>query len=156
MSTRLEQFLQDLRFGCRILTKSPGISLTAVLLIALVIGGNTTVFTIAHSVLSKPAPGVHASNLATVSWVAESGDIETHTSYAAYEHFVAHSAGFQPLAAFDWARVTMTQEDGSYAMRATLVSPNYFDALGARLAKGRMFTADEAARGTSGLVVVIA
>ena len=45
MTTRLEQFLQDLRFGCRILTRSPGISITAVLLIALVIGGNTTVFT---------------------------------------------------------------------------------------------------------------
>jgi hypothetical protein len=60
MTTRLEQVFQDLRFGCRILTRSPGISITAVLLIALVIGGNTPVFTIAHSVLSKPAPGVHA------------------------------------------------------------------------------------------------
>ena len=49
MTTRLEQLLQDLRIGCRILTKSPGISLTAVVLIALVIGGNTTVFTIAAS-----------------------------------------------------------------------------------------------------------
>ena len=80
VSTRLEQCLQDLRFGCRILTRSPGVSLTATVLIALVIGGNTTVFSIAHGVLTKPSPGVHAPRLATVSWVAENGDVETHAS----------------------------------------------------------------------------
>ena len=53
-------------------------SLTATVLIALVIGGNTTVFSIAHGVLAKPSVGVHAPRLATVSWVAENGDIETH------------------------------------------------------------------------------
>ena len=73
VSTRIEQFLQDLRFGCRILTRSPGVSLTSTILIALVIGGNTTVFSIAHGVLAKPSPGVHAPRLATVSWVAENG-----------------------------------------------------------------------------------
>ncbi len=155
MTTRLEQFLQDLRFGCRILTRSPGISLTAVLLIALVIGGNTTVFTIAHSVLSKPAQGVHARNLATVSWVADNGDVETHNNHLVYTHFLEHSTAFRPVAAFDFARLTMTHDDGSYAMRAGMVSPNYFDTLGVRLVKGRAFTLDEAARGTSGLVVVI-
>src|SRR5215213_7612040 len=155
MNIRFEQLLQDLRFGCRILTKSPAISATAVALIALVIGGNTTVFTIAHSVLSKPAPGVHAGRLATVSWLAENGDIETHASYAVYEQFLEHGTAFRPVAAFDFARVTMSQEDGAFAMRAALVSPNYFDTLGVRLVKGRTFTADEA-RGSSGLPVVVA
>ena len=156
MTTRLEQFLQDLRFGCRILTKSPGISITAVLLIALVIGGNTTVFSIAHSVLSKPAVGVHAPNLATVSWVFDNGEIETHTNQLVYTHFLEHSKAFRPVAAFDFARLTVTNEDGSYAMRGGIVSPNYFETLGVRLVKGRPFTPDEAARGTSGLVVVLA
>ncbi len=156
MTTRIEQFFQDLRFGCRILTRSPGISITAVLLIALVIGGNTTVFTIAHSVLSKPAPGVHARNLATVSWVADTGDIETHVNHLVYTHFVEHGTAFRPIAAFDFARLTMTGDEGSYAMRAGMVSPNYFETLGVRLVKGRTFTPDEAARGTSGLVVVLA
>jgi predicted permease len=156
MTIRLDQFLQDLRFGVRILTKSPAISATAVALIALVIGGNTTVFTIAHSVLAKPAPGVHARNLATVSWVDESGDIETHNHYQVYEHFLEHSTALQPVAAFDFARLTMTHDDGSYAARAGMVSPNYFDTLGVRLVKGRSFSADEAKRGTSGLVVVLA
>src|SRR4029450_10216898 len=81
VSTRLEQLLQDLRFGCRILTRSPGVSLTATILIALVIGGNTTVFSIAHGVLAKPSPGVHAPSLATVRVGDENGDIQTHAHY---------------------------------------------------------------------------
>ena len=105
VSTRLEQFLQDLRFGCRILTRSPGVSLTSTILIALVIGGNTTVFSIAHGVLAKPSPGVHAPRLATVSWVAENGDIQTHADFPVYTHFIDHSSVFQPIAAFDFARL---------------------------------------------------
>ncbi len=155
ITTRLEQCLQDLQFGCRILTRSPGISLTAIILIALVIGGNTTVFSIAHGVLAKPSPGVHATRLATVSWVAEHGDIETHQSYPIYTHFVEHSTALQPIAAFDFARLTLTLPSGSYAVRAGIVSPNYFDTLGVRLARGRSFLASEA-KPASSLVVVLA
>ena len=145
LSTRLEQLLQDLRFGCRILTKSPAVSLTATILIALVIGGNTTVFSIAHSVLSKPSPGVHAARLTTVSWVAENGEIETHAGFPVYSHFLEHSTAFQPIAAFDFARLTLALDSGSYAVRAGIVSPNYFETLGVRLVKGRSFLADAAA-----------
>src|SRR5215210_4876543 len=84
VSTRLEQVLQDVRFGFRILTKSPAVSATAIALIALVIGGNTTVFSIAHGILRKPTPGVHAGDLATVSWVNADGDVQAHNSYQAY------------------------------------------------------------------------
>ena len=87
VSTRLEQFFQDLRFGLRILTKSSAISATAIVLIALVIGGNTTVFSIAHGILRKPTPGVHADDLATVSWVTADGNVQSHNSYRAYLHF---------------------------------------------------------------------
>jgi len=156
VSTRLEQFLQDLRFGCRILTRSPGVSLTSTILIALVIGGNTTVFSIAHGVLAKPSPGVHAPRLATVSWVAENGDIQTHADFPVYSHFVDRSSVFQPIAAFDFARLTMTLDSGSYAVRAGIVTPNYFDTLGVRLVKGRSFLPEEAKPGPSRLVAVIA
>src|SRR6266404_1385266 len=46
----LEQLFQDLRFGFRILTKSPALSATAVTLLALVIGGNTTIFSMVHGI----------------------------------------------------------------------------------------------------------
>ena len=154
VSTRFEQVVQDLRIGSRILTKAPAVSATAVILIALVIGGNTTVFSIAHGIISKPAPGVHATGLTTLSWVAENGDIETHAEHRVFAHFQQQSTTLQ-IAAVDFQRVTLTHDNGSYAARIGIVSPNYFDTLGIRLVHGRSFTADEAERGTSGLVVVI-
>ena len=154
VSTTLEQLVQDLRIGCRILTKAPAVSATAVILIALVIGGNTTVFSIAHSIIAKPARGVHATGLTTLSWVAENGDVETHAGHRVFAHFQEQSTALQ-IAAVDFQRVTLTHENGSYAARVGIVSPNYFDTLGVRLVKGRSFTRDEAERGTSGLVVVI-
>ena len=150
-----EQLVQDIRIGFRILTKSPALSATAILLVALVIGGNATIFSMAHGILAKPSPGVHASGLQTVSWVAEDGFIETHTGYRVYTHFSEHTTTLASLAAYDFRRVTVMHENGSYAVRAGIVSPNYFDTLGVRIVNGRSFTADEATRGTSGLVAVI-
>ena len=156
VSTAIEQLLQDLRFGARILTKSPGISATAVILVALVIGGNTTVFSIAHGILTRPASGVHATGLVTFSWVDETGNVETHAPYRVYSHFLEHSRTLQSIAAIDIQRVTLTHANGSYAVRAGIVSANYFDTLGARLVKGRSFSADEANGAASGLVIVVA
>ena len=155
VSTTLEQLVQDLRMGCRILTKAPAVSATAVMLIALVIGGNTTVFSIAHGIIAKPAPGVHATGLTTLSWVAENGEIETHTEHRVFGHFQEQSTALR-ITAVDFQRGTLTHDNGSYAARIGIVSPNYFETLGVRLVKGRSFTREEAERGTSGLVVVIA
>jgi len=154
VSTRLEQFMQDLRFGVRILTKSPAVSVTAIVLIALVIGGNTTVFSIAHGILRKPTPGIRADDLTTVSWVTADGGPQTANSYRAYLYFLEHSATLRPLAATDFQRLTLTQDNGSFAVRATLVSPNYFETLRAHLVKGRALNEDDARRDSSGVVVI--
>jgi len=87
ISTAVEQLFQDVRFGWRIFRSAPGLSATAVLLIALVIGGNTTVFSIAHGILAKPAPGVTAPRLVTLSWIDDKGRIEPFNSYLAYDSF---------------------------------------------------------------------
>ena len=104
MSTPLEQIAQDLRFGARILTKSPGLSATAVLLIALVIGGNTTVFSIAHAILDKPMPGVRGTGLTAVSWVADDGFVQSHHTYRVYAFLREHTTTLQAPAAVDFQR----------------------------------------------------
>ena len=154
VSTRLEQLFQDLRFGLRILTKSSAISATAIVLIALVIGGNTTVFSIAHGILRKPTPGVHADDLATVSWMTADGSVQSHNSYRVYLHFLEHSATLLPLAAVDFQRLTLTQDNGSFAVKATLVSSNYFETLRANLVKGRGFNADDVRLDSAGVLVI--
>ncbi len=155
VSTRLEQVRQDLRMGSRILTRSPGISAAAISLVALVIGGNTTVFTIAHGILAKPSPGVHASGLVTVNWMMDTGYVETHNSLRVHAGFVERSRTLQPIAAFESQRVTLLTPAGSVAGRAGIVSPNYFETLGARLVHGRVFGPHETELHPAGLAVVI-
>lgn len=143
--TALEQCLQDVRTGCRVLTTAPGLSLAAVMLIALVIGGNTTVFSMAHGFLRKPAAGVTARGLVTMGWTGERGYSNPFNRYLVYENFRDHSKTLDRVIGSDGDRRTLHHENGSYAVTAGLVTPNYFEALGVRFAKGRAFSADEPA-----------
>ena len=154
VSTAVEQVFQDLRFGCRILWKSPALTATAVTMLALVIGGNTTIFSIAYGILKKPAPGVHRTGLMTVSWVDDTGWVEPAASYAAYLNFLEQGRTIRPLLAIEFGRFTLSDRNGSYAVRGGMVSPTYFDALGVRFVQGRGFTDDDQP-GTSDLVAVV-
>ncbi len=155
VSTAVEQLLQDLRFGCRILSKSPALTATAVTLLALVIGGNTTIFSLAYGILKKPASGVHRTNLMTVSWVDDTGWVEPAASYAVYLNFLEQSTTIRPLLAVEFGRFTLSDRNGSHAVRGDMVSPNYFDALGVRFVQGRGFTEDENQPGAPDLVAVL-
>ena len=151
--TAVEQLFADARSGLQVLTRSPGISLTAITLIALVIGGNTTIFSIVHGLLTKPAPAITARNLVSLGWAVDRQAVHPVDSYANYVDVAAAAQTIRPLLAFQYERFTLTYRDGSYAMRGDLVSPNYFDTLGLVLVRGRVFTEDEA-RG-SALTAVI-
>ena len=152
--TRLEQLATDLRIGARILWRAPGLSATAALLIALVIGGNMTIFSMVHAVLAKPASGIGATRLVTVGWVTD-GEEHPVTSYPNYVDVAAASRTLKPILAQQFGRFVLTTRDGSYAVQGATVSTNYFDTLKIRLALGRSFEEREGLSGTAGLVAVI-
>src|SRR5262249_52238404 len=62
----LDQMACDVRDAFRGLRRTPGITLTAAALIGLVIGGNTTIYSMVHAVITKPAPGVRGDGLVMV------------------------------------------------------------------------------------------
>jgi predicted permease len=150
----LEQLLQDLRFGARILTNSPGLSATAAILIALVVGINTTIFSMVNGMVRRPAPGVTADDLVNITLPDSPG--APYFSYPDYLEYRAQTHTLRGVAAFTGAPVTLTSDRGSYAIRVTPVSANYFETVGVRPARGRTFTArDEQASGGSGLVAML-
>ena len=155
VSGATERLFQDLRFGLRIVTGAPLLLLLAVTLVALVIGGNTTVYSVASAILNKPAPGVRAGNLITLSWIRKDGFIEPETSYANYQDLAAQSRSLGPMLAYQYVRVALGHENGSNGIWAAGVSANYFQALEVPIVIGRSFTADEDQRATSGLPMVI-
>src|SRR6266480_817409 len=105
----IQDFVQDLRFGLRLLRKSPGFTVVAVLTLALGVSANTAVFSIVDAVLLRDLPYRDAERLVAV-WCAEIGQPGTKifASYGDFEEFKAHSQSFDQLAAGTWARTRAT------------------------------------------------
>src|SRR5689334_16166665 len=120
----VEQFLQDVRFGARILTRSPGLSATAAILIALVIGINTTIFSAVNSTLRRPAPGVTADDLVRVALADRPG--APFISFPDYLEYQKQTKTLRALTASTNRRVTLTTDRGSYAVFIAAVDANYF------------------------------
>jgi hypothetical protein len=86
-----DQLIYDLHDAWRALRRSPGITVTAVLLIAIVIGGNTTIFSMVHGLLTKQAPGITADRLVTLSSYIDGRLFGPEDSYQNYLDYVAQS-----------------------------------------------------------------
>lgn len=152
---RLEQCWQDLRFGARILRQAPALSLTAILLIALVVGGNTTIYTIVHGVLTSPARGVTAERLVTIQHVEpERALADPYVSYPNFLDYRRLAQTTSSLAGWSDARMTIAADAGTYAVWGALVTSNYFDLFGVAAQLGRPLRADDDAL-RHGLTAVI-
>ena len=136
----VEQLLQDLRSRARILWHAPGLSATAILLIALVIGGNTTIYSIVNGLLVSPAPGVTAQGLIAIKHVAPGVTIaDPFVSYPNYLDYARMATSVVRLAGWSDERLTIRTESGNYAVFGALVTTNYFETFGVALTLGRSF-----------------
>ena len=137
----LEHARQDVSFGVRILKNSPGLSLSAAVLIALVIGINTTIFSMVNAMVTRPAPGITGEGLIRIAVVDRPG--APFVSYPDYLDYAAQTTTLQSLTAFTNGRVTVTADSGSYALMANAVEAGFFETLGIRLVRGRSFMPSE-------------
>jgi len=153
--TRVEHCLQDMRIGTRILRHAPGLSAVAILLIALVIGGNATVYSMVNSILVSPASGVTGDRLVVVRHVDPGVTItDPFVSFPNFEDYARHATTVRDFAAWNTQRLTLGTPAGNFALFGGLVTTNYFDTFGVAIAHGRGFVArdDDA---PDGVVVVI-
>ena len=151
-----EQFFRDMRSAARILTRSPGFSAAVVALIAVGIGGNATIYSMVHAVLTKPAPGIAASGLVNFGATRNGRILDPGDhSYPEYIAYATNSRTMQSIAATRFERFNLTLEDGSsYRLRGNLVTRNYFQTIGVPLILGREFTPEEA-RGAASLAAIV-
>src|SRR5688572_29871596 len=152
---RVEHLLQDVRFGARILRHAPGLSAAAILLIALVIGGNATVYSMVNSILVSPASGVSRDDLVVIRHVDPGVTItDPFVSFPNFADYARYSTTVRDFAAWNGQRLTLGTPTGNFALFGGLVTTNYFDTFGVEVAHGRGFVArdDEA---QDGVVVVI-
>jgi len=132
---------QDIRYGLRLLRKSPAFTIVAVLTLALGIGANTAIYTLLDQTLLRSLPVNEPNRLALLRYSGvDSGDSSTRTdnhlyfSYPLYRDLRDHNAVFSGLVATDWARVGVNWHNQPELADAELVSGNYFDVLGVQAA----------------------
>ncbi len=149
-------WIQDARFGLRVLTKNPGLPALAVITLALGIAANSTIFSWINSTLLDPVPGVsHTSDLVTVMRGERSEHPTPPFSYLDYRDLRDHNRSFAGLLAYhiDWVSLTGTGKPER--IYGTLNSTNYFEVLGVRPILGRGFLPEEEQTAGGAPVVVI-
>src|ERR1041384_7827091 len=135
---------QDVRFAARMLAKSPMFTLVAVLSLALGIGANTAIFSVANALLLRPLPLPDAAQLVEAQKrTSEGSGQEFSISYPDYQFYREHNEVFSGLMC--WGEATMSLTTGAQAEQSfgMIVSGNYFDVLGLRPAAGRFFAPEE-------------
>jgi macrolide transport system ATP-binding/permease protein len=140
----LETAFQDLRFGLRMLRRDPGFSVLAILCLTLGIGANAAVFSWIEGILFRPYPAVsHQERLLALTGTARS---EAGNTGLSWPDFIDLRRNCTLFDSFFVSKITgTTLSIGDRAERATgsIVSDNYFDALGVHPILGRGFEPGE-------------
>lgn len=133
----LDRVFQDLRFGARLLRKSPALAFTAIGVLALGIGVNVTAFNIVDVMFFKPLPVRDPQSL--VRFTAQAPTMSsTEVPYPAAMFYRNNNSVLSAVLAQTSTTMTLNG-DANENVRAGLVSGNYFSELGASPAYGRLF-----------------
>src|SRR5437588_2209352 len=172
----IQDFIQDLRYGLRMLRKSPGFTAVAVLTLALGIGANTAIFSLIDATLLRSLPVRDPQRLVVFQWTAhESPNLKGHYSYmscpaadegATGEHgcwfsypmfrqFHSTLEAFSTVAAL-CGNVGLNLRGNGPAtfVQGEMVSGNFFDAIGVGAAVGRTFGPSDDTPGASPVAVL--
>jgi predicted permease len=149
----MNRILQDLRFGMRLLRKSPGFALVAVLTLALGIGANTAVFSAIDAVLLRPLPYYQPDRLVQVNeTVMNFSNDYIGVAAQEYQDYRDQNHSFSNVAAFETAGFNLTGEGQPLRVQAARMSASAFPTLGVSPIMGRAFTADEDRSGSDNVV----
>jgi predicted permease len=146
--------LQDLRYATRSLVAKPGFTLVAVLMLALGIGANATIFSWVNSVLLNPLPGAaQPGSLVQLAYLFK-GDVLTSFSYLDYQDLRRGSRLVTGMAGRDDLAVGVVIDRDAERAWSEIVTANYFDVLGVPMTAGRGFIESEDRPGGAGSVVL--
>lgn len=137
--------MQDVKYAMRMLAKSPGFTVIALLTLMLGIGGNATVFSWIRGTLLHPIPGVpESSRLVAVETVMPTGEFHT-SSYQDFRDYSAQNEVFSGMIGFELVPVNMSWSGHAQDERVwgEIVTENTFEVLGVHAERGRLFRASD-------------
>ncbi len=140
----LDEARQDLRYAARTLRKSGPFAVAAAATLALVIGANTTMFSVLNAVLLRPLPYQSPEQLAML-WTEDPTQNlrEARSALWNVEQWRSQSQSFTDMAVFDAMSTTLTGSDGAEQISGASMSPNVLSLLGMQPVQGRSFSTEE-------------
>lgn len=138
----MSTLIADLRYSCRSLLKSPGLTLAAVLSLGLGIGANTTIFTWVQAVLFRPIPIASDPGSLRIAAMENRDGQSRSWSYPNYQDF-RERVRLIDVVAQDDQTMSIAVDGAADRAWGGLVSGNYFEVMGIKPAAGRLFTAQD-------------
>ncbi|HTS13380.1 MAG TPA: ABC transporter permease [Candidatus Limnocylindrales bacterium] len=151
----MNQLLQDLRYAIRMLAKSPGFTLIAVLTLALAIGANTALFSVVNGVLLNPLPYPEPNQLVTI----HESKPNFATGSISYPNFLDWQRENHTLSAMAVSRPTsfsLTGLGDAEQLQAQFVTSDFFPILGIKPVMGRIFAPTDDQRGAAPVALISA
>ena len=150
----LHSALTDLRFAVRQLARSPGYAAVAILTLALGIGVNSALFSVADSMLMRPRPGIgDASELVWVSGIEANSDRVRRLSLPEVERIRGEVPAFSPVAGIQESSFSLSTPGEPVRVRGQVVNGEFFPLLRTRFSSGRGFGPEEDRAGTPVVVL---
>ena len=145
----------DIRFGWRVLWKSPGFAIVALVTLALGISASTAIFTVVYSILFKPLPYLHPEQLVLLHQYSTYKDSGNWNSTALdYLDWRERFKSFSSVAGYTGTGLTFTGNGEPEMVLGQAVSANLFSTLGESPILGRHFTSDEERKGNDTVVIL--
>src|SRR5579872_126178 len=153
--TSLERFWQDIRYGARVLGRSPGFSAVAIMTLAIGIGANTAIFSVIDGVLLRPLP-FHDPDRIVRLWESQPakgvhGNVVNAFNFLDWRE---RNRSFEQVAAISYFNYSISGNGDPISAPALQVSPAFFSILGVPPLLGRTFLPDDAIQGHDDKVIL--
>src|ERR687895_617252 len=152
----MNNLIQDIRFGVRMLLKSPSVSIVAIIALALGIGANTAIFSVVNAVLLRPLPFPNPDTLVQIFETdPQRGYVSGSHSYPNFFDLREQSTVFEHIASYYSSNFIMTGRGEPVRLEGAVATADLFPLLGIAPLHGRTFVPDEDKASTTGRVVIL-
>ena len=152
----MDAIIQDIRYGVRMLMKTPSVSIVATIALALGIGANTAIFSVVNAVLLRPLPFPNPDALMSVFGTnKERGVLKGSFSYPDFFDLRTQNSSFEHIASYHESDFIMTRRGEPARLTGSVATSDLFAVLGVNPVLGRGFSPEEDKGSETGRVVVL-
>lgn len=151
----IERFGRDLKFGLRSLAKHPGLTIAAVLIVALGVGANTAVFSVVNALLIKPLPYRDPDRIVDLSTVKKKTGENLLVSVPDFQDWHDQSTAFAAMSFYAGFSTPVKAGDIAEYAEAAAVAQEFFDVFRLSALQGRLFSAEDYLAADTARVAVI-